>query len=161
MGNSSSPYQLRTAPKPTRDSGVLYAFPTEKEHNPYGTLTGEDHAVEEEEEVIREGQEDEEYNPYAGNVEEDSEGIVASEGDIPEEEDEVNPSNSDGSLESSSSSSSSSEESIELAKSGERDWDAEFQLIMAMDPNDIRRHRRIACLADDFQTGIDVHVLRY
>lgn len=145
-GNCSYPYHLKVASKAqTKDAGVLYAFPSEKDHNPYSAAEEE-----EEEEVLVEEGEKGEYNPYGAVYEQEeySEGITDSECEISEEQKEANSEDLD------SDTGTKSEESIELSASGERDWDTEFQMISAMDPNEIKKHRKMARLADDFQNGM-------
>lgn len=147
VGNCNNPYlQSKSIPKPKKDVDVIYAFPTEKEHNPYSAANDQEEVEEEQEE-----EEEEEYNPYAavGGGDEESEGVLGSEGDIPEEESEESPNSSESSTEENSET-----EDIELSPSGERDWDGEFQIISAMDNNDIRKHVKLARLADDFQNGL-------
>jgi len=91
-------------------------------------------------------------SPYGADedlVEEDNPYRCASDAEEPEEEQERSAEAQ------TSSSSTNSEDESELkfltAPSGERDWDAEYQEICKMDPNDIRKHKLMARLADDFQ----------
>jgi hypothetical protein len=119
-----------------KDENVLYATPQEQDDNPYSAAVDEEES-EDPEPVEEEGSSD------------SGEGSVNSADCELVEEDSFEP------YAGTDSSDSDSEESFEVTASGERDWDAEFQAISAMDPNDIRKHRRMARLADDFQNGIN------